>query len=349
MVFQEILLTHFEQYPAMTPRDAVKLCYQSAFGPGHMIKNEQTAQEYLKNEYAQTEKSAGVLFEKIGGGLVRAHLSAWPEDVPVETLGRAFVLSAEKWLKNPGDLGARLAALETLAQQGRTPFSKEALAAYLSDYRAAGCPAVHHSESFGAAYRPAYRVVDAAFAQYFSLICDIARAKKPLCAAIDGRCGSGKTTLAAYLSELFACPVVRMDDFFLPFVRKTPERLAMPGGNCDHERFAQEVLPHLGSGKAFSYFRYDCSRGALCESPIEIAQNDLLILEGSYCLYPPTHRKADIRVFLSVDKETQRMRLKARDPFLLSRFENEWIPMEEAYFAHFGIQEICTHVFAQED
>ena len=34
---EQILRSHFARYPAMTPQDAVKLLYQSAFGPGHLI------------------------------------------------------------------------------------------------------------------------------------------------------------------------------------------------------------------------------------------------------------------------------------------------------------------------
>ena len=38
---------------------------------------------------------------------------------------------------------------------------------------------------------------------------------EPLLAAIDGRCGSGKTTLGEYLKQVFDCNLFRMDDFFL--------------------------------------------------------------------------------------------------------------------------------------
>lgn len=38
--------------------------------------------------------------------------------------------------------------------------------------------------------------------------------KSPLLVAIDGRCGSGKTTLGFYLQELFDCNLFHMDDFF---------------------------------------------------------------------------------------------------------------------------------------
>jgi uridine kinase len=33
--------------------------------------------------------------------------------------------------------------------------------------------------------------------------------------AIDGKCTSGKTTLAAKLAEIYDCNVFHMDDFFL--------------------------------------------------------------------------------------------------------------------------------------
>ena len=51
--------------------------------------------------------------------------------------------------------------------------------------------------------------------------------------AIDGRCGSGKTTLAAALQKEFSCAVFHMDDFFLRPEQRTEERLAQPGGNAD--------------------------------------------------------------------------------------------------------------------
>lgn len=37
---------------------------------------------------------------------------------------------------------------------------------------------------------------------------------EPLIVAIDGRCGSGKTTLGEYLEQVFDCNLFRMDDFF---------------------------------------------------------------------------------------------------------------------------------------
>ena len=49
-----------------------------------------------------------------------------------------------------------------------------------------------------------------------AVLAAIEKIDKPrILVAIDGRCGSGKTTLAAALQEMLQCPVVHMDDFFL--------------------------------------------------------------------------------------------------------------------------------------
>ena len=77
--------------------------------------------------------------------------------------------------------------------------------------------------------------------------------------AIEGKCTSGKTTLAAQLAKIYDCNVFHMDDFFLQSHQRTPERFAETGGNVDYERFQEEVLLPLKAGKAFSYRPFDCS------------------------------------------------------------------------------------------
>ena len=73
--FEKILIYHFEKYPLMTPVDAVKLCYQSAFGCGHLVKNKDFALSMLKKELDETAANPDAqLFEPIGGGYVRLDL-----------------------------------------------------------------------------------------------------------------------------------------------------------------------------------------------------------------------------------------------------------------------------------
>ena len=51
---RDILLTHAARYPKMQPTDAVKLLFQSEFGGGHLVANEERFRAYLRAEYEQT-------------------------------------------------------------------------------------------------------------------------------------------------------------------------------------------------------------------------------------------------------------------------------------------------------
>ena len=107
---------------------------------------------------------------------------------------------------------------------------------------------------------------------------------------IDGPCGSGKSTLAAALAEKLSCPVVHMDDYVIPHAQKTPERLAIPGGNADQERL------------------------------------------------PDSAAHATVRLFLTIEPEEQQRRLLWRvGAERLTAFNARWIPLEQAYFAAFGL------------
>ena len=52
---------------------------------------------------------------------------------------------------------------------------------------------------------------------------------RPLVLALDGRCGSGKTTLANRLAaQLPGCTLLRTDDFYLPPARRSPDWARTP-------------------------------------------------------------------------------------------------------------------------
>lgn len=154
-----ILLSHAMRYPAMEPTDAVKLLYQSEFGGGHLIRDEEAALNYLRREYNDTVKdSAQPLTEIIGNGLVRVHLAALPE-ARLEVLGQAFLESARIHRGTMEGFLRKLDVLRQVTAEGAFDFSSQALDAYLSDYAQAGYPMVSHSDSYRQLYHPAYRVV----------------------------------------------------------------------------------------------------------------------------------------------------------------------------------------------
>lgn len=150
--------------------------------------------------------------------------------------------------------------------------------------------------------------------------------------AIDGPCTSGKTTLATVLQRRFGGNVLHMDDFFLRPEQRTPERFAEPGGNVDRERFEDEVLASLAAGKIAQYRPWDCHTGDFAASRnVEPAR--LTIVEGSYSMHPALRGYYDLMICLTIDSGEQLRRLEARNPRMLQRFIDEWIPLENRYFA----------------
>lgn len=163
--------------------------------------------------------------------------------------------------------------------------------------------------------------------------------------AIDGRCGSGKTTLAQELQRRLGCTVVHMDDFFLRPCQRTPERLAEPGGNVDRERFLEEVLRPLAAGVPFTFRPYDCAVQALSE-PVEVTPTVVRIVEGSYACHPLLAPWYDACIFLTLSPGEQQRRILLRNgPERLKMFQNRWIPLEEKYFAAFGLEGKADFVF----
>jgi len=162
--------------------------------------------------------------------------------------------------------------------------------------------------------------------------------------AIDGRCAAGKTTFAERLSKHIRAGVVHMDDFFLPMELRTPERLAQPGGNVHYERFQEEVLPFLKESGAFSYQKFDCSIMAPGETRL-IPASRFTIVEGAYSCHPVLGQYMSLRIFLDVDPAVQLERIRMRNgEEKLKAFREKWIPMEEAYFKEFQIEELADIV-----
>lgn len=149
--------------------------------------------------------------------------------------------------------------------------------------------------------------------------------------AIDGPCASGKTVFAASLHERFGGNVLHMDDFFLRPEQRTPERFAEPGGNVDRERFEAEVLKPLAAGKAVRYRPWDCHTGDFATSR-SIEPAALTVVEGSYSMHPALRGYYDLTMCLIVDPSERLRRLEARNPRMLQRFIDEWIPLENRYF-----------------
>ncbi len=167
---------------------------------------------------------------------------------------------------------------------------------------------------------------------------------KQVIIAIDGNCGSGKSTLATELAEALDANLFHMDDFYLPEIMKTEERMAEPGGNVDYVRFKKDVMIPLLAGSGFMYRKFSCQVQGLGE-PVFVTPKKINIVEGAYALHPQLIDAYDLKVFMSHDYETQCDRILRRNgPEKLKSFVERWIPLENRYFDALGIKEKCDLV-----
>lgn len=347
-----ILSIHARRYPNMQPQDAVKLIFQNEFGPGHLIPNPESALRRLQDERStEISTAAAPPLEGIGNGLYRISLPAWTaEEYPSECLNRDFVRSANLHTGNQDRFLLKLDVLRRLTQQGVFSFSLRDLETYLHGYIAAGCPAVSHSEVYRQAYHPSYRVVRQdclSLSPAAVILKEIScrKDKSPLLIAIDGRCASGKTTLAAQLNAACGCGVVHMDDFFLRPQQRTRQRYETPGENVDHERFLHEVLLPLSRGEDAHYRPFDCSTLTLQE-PVRLACSGVIVIEGSYSCHKALFPYYDLTVFLSLPPQKQMGRIIDRDGMEYAKvFAEKWIPLEEQYFAARRLETLCDFSF----
>jgi uridine kinase len=349
---EKILLEHFKRYPEMQTADFAKLLYQNEFGGGHLISDRAESLERLKKECealralpARREQA----FEDIGGGLLRMNIRELGSlGISPETANGFFVETANLVTGSAEAFERKLDVFLQCCRDGKLPIDAGQAERYIRGLKRSGYPAVSHSEAYRGAYAPAYRVVKSVFRDYaeaFRRIDALLKENKTVSVAIDGNCGAGKSALASILSGVYDCNIFHMDDFFLRPEQRTQERLGEPGGNVDYERFADEVIAGLKSGRQFAYRAFECSKPALGEEN-SVTPKRLSIIEGSYSMHPSLAGFYDLRIFMQTGGREQTERIRSRSgEAMLKRFKEEWIPLEEKYFDAFGVKERCDIVF----
>ncbi|HNW86437.1 MAG TPA: hypothetical protein PLP25_06195 [Candidatus Limiplasma sp.] len=337
-------------HPFSEPEDAVKLLYQSEFGCGHLLPDEEICALKIEQETALTAADAQQpAFEPIGGGLCRLNLrNPLVRAIPPIRIAGMMRMTAGQVHGSQSVFEASLKALQNFAEATREaapdqpnaqtalPFTADALAAYLQSGALERLPP-SHSERYRKAYGPAYRVVLRRYGEAVPLICKLEqslRERGKATLVLDGNCASGKTTLAELLAPLYPCNAFHMDDFFLPLELRTEQRLKEVGGNVHYERFRAQVLAGLRLGGDFSYDAFDFHRGV--SRRITVTPQPVTLLEGSYSLHPTFEADYEalhaVRVLLRTSPEEQLRRILRRNgKTMLARFRNEWIPLENCY------------------
>lgn len=336
---------HLRRCPYMEQQDIVKFVFQALLGVGHLLSSREAVTDYAAREMAPLSAAAGEpLYEPVSPAWCRLNLRRAKAEgfTPSAVAGLMFSSAAPfsftrqdvyDCCRRLADSGKNLitdpAALEQILDETWLP-------AHSAGYRERACPA--------------YRVISAEWIPRMEALKGIVKAPRDRALiTVDGPCATGKTTLAGKLADVFGAAVVHTDDYVIPHPRKTAERLAVPGGNCDDERLVREVAAPWKQGKQVVYRKYDFRND--CLMPEETLPDcRFLILEGSYCNLPSIRKYADLRIFVSAPWATRVRRLEKREsPMSLQMFYDRWIPLEDRYFEAFGLPDPDCVVLRQED
>lgn len=321
---QNFINYHLKKYSQITTQDVVKMLYQNHFGPGHFIKNIDYAISYYKLELLNSKINIkDNLYEHIGNDYIRVNIHQYNLLFKDNELINMFYNSA----------------LIKYNKEEQIKKYKEIISSIPSDYfiKNYNFTDVHHSLIYNALYHPHYRVIHTKF---LTLDMKIAQLQYYLdnlvgfnIVAMEGRCGSGKTTIANKLKDV---TIIDVDEFFLKKELKTKERLEEIGGNIDYDLYL-DCVKQLNPNTTITYKIFDCSTQSYKEKTIYVSNKVLLV--GVYSYHEKIREYINKLVYLYVNKEDQLERIKKRE--LYEKFINEWIPLEERYYNSFDFISNC--------
>lgn len=145
----------------MTAQDAVKLCFQAAFGAEHLLTDPVQARAALLAEFARILPRRIEVFEPISTTYSRCNLAAWKYwQLPPEWLFQIFWHSASEKEEQAEPLFREYLQIVTVcAEKGVLPFDSGEWRSYLDHYLAGGVRPLHHSAPYRLREQPAYRVI----------------------------------------------------------------------------------------------------------------------------------------------------------------------------------------------
>ena len=362
-----LIQKHIVNFPALELIDILKLIYQNEFGPGHMVTHDDSVYKRILAEIDECKQICrpDFMFESIGNGLTRVHCALFSslfesKEFSAKVLASIFSVSAAV---HKGDFYSFTEKLDVLLNlikndhlsgDGGYMFkdwvynyteSRQEIDKFLANDHSPPS----HSDEYRRLYGPCYRVVIREFLQYvdlFKLIEQPLSFGRKVVLGIDGRNGAGKTTLAKIITNVYGGNFISMDDFYLPFELRTPERMDRPGGHIHFERFIEQVLLPIQAGQnRISYEKYDCQKGESTDIVANLSPK-VVVIEGSYSLHPWIRDLYSHTVFLDISDSLQKKRLLKRGSKEGYKIlQNKWIPLENKYHKAYGVDQHCNMLF----
>lgn len=159
----------------------------------------------------------------------------------------------------------------------------------------------------------------------------------PVCVALDGRSGVGKSTLAQQLAQATAATLIDGDSFFAGGTKVRMDSPEQRARDCIDWRRQRTVLESLRAGRSASYRAFDWERfdGSLQTelTVVEPEPSGVVIVEGVYSARPELCDLLHWRMLLRVPDDVRMKRLLAREQSL-TQWERQWHEAEEWYFAN---------------
>jgi len=151
--------------------------------------------------------------------------------------------------------------------------------------------------------------------------------------AIDGKSGTGKSTLAARLSECLDASVIEGDDFFVGGVNLLECPDATLADMCIDWRSQAEVIRALRSRGAATYFPFDWEAfdGTKSGASKEVRSKRIVIVEGVYSARPELRGLVDFSVLVELPEDLRMSRLLEREGEI-GPWERQWHRAEDWYF-----------------
>ncbi|MEN9389343.1 MAG: hypothetical protein RLY61_427 [Candidatus Parcubacteria bacterium] len=167
----------------------------------------------------------------------------------------------------------------------------------------------------------------------------IKNSAKPRLVALDGRSGTGKTTIAKHIASRLDGVVILADNFWIggpdeEWDLRTPQEKSEQA--IDWKRIRMDVLEPLLAGKPASWHPFNWKAGeGLDEEPIEAQPTKLVILDGAYSSRPELQDIIDLSVLVEVpDDNNRRGRLINREgKEYMDDWHKRWDPAEDYYFS----------------
>jgi uridine kinase len=161
--------------------------------------------------------------------------------------------------------------------------------------------------------------------------------RKPIIVAIDGRSGTGKSTLANAVASRLDATILVCDDFYSggddsEWLAYSPQQRV---AKCiDWQRIRTEVLEPLLNGKRAIYRPFDFKVGkGLAANTIAVMPAPFIILEGAYSARPELADVIDFKILVEFPDEARRQRLIQREGnSFMQTWHTIWDAAEDYYF-----------------